>query len=166
MTDRRGQGVGGVSLDLFLDVEQRSDHGVDLQFFSPTVAGDSLLDLQGRVFGEGTPGRGHGRQDRAPHLAEGDGRLDVLGIKRALYGHFVRGMGGDHLSHLQGDRLELQVKGQAAGGLDGAEGPHCVANLIVVDDTIPRGLTSGVDAENPHEVAQAEKRAISSSEMS
>src|SRR4030042_2183399 len=75
-------------------------------------------------------------------------------------------MGGDDLFHFQGDGVELKVKGEASGGLDRAEGPRYVAAFVLVNDTKPRGLTPRVDAENPHEASQAEKLAISSSEMS
>ena len=49
----------------------------------------AFLISRGAVVEKRPGALGDGDQDRAPHLAQGDGRLDVLGVKRIFEGDFV-----------------------------------------------------------------------------
>ena len=74
-----GQSIGRVVvLGRLAKAQQAADHILDLAFIGAAESGQSLLNLQRRVFGDRKPSLGAAQQQHAARLAHGHRRRDVL----------------------------------------------------------------------------------------
>ena len=107
MTDRDGQGVGGVECFRgFRKFEQTHYHMLDLLLLGASVTDDGGFNGEGRVFGDLEPGGGSGQHGDPPHLPQLQGRLHVEGVEDVFDRDLVGLMLGDDCPEMHVDTRE------------------------------------------------------------
>ena len=157
MADGDGQGVCGVGGfgDLF-EVEEASDHELNLFLFCEAVADDAGLDFEGSVLGDGKFLACSGEKGDAANLSQLECGLGVHGVEDLLDSD------GIWLPTLEfGGKLAEDLF-EAFGGFERlleADGSHSFADehglamsVVRFDDTKASHLGSAVDSKHPHRV--------------
>jgi hypothetical protein len=107
-----------------------------------------------------------GHECGSSDLTEGNGCLDILRIKRILYGHFIWFIGLNDFLKTRFDFVDFVMEGFLAGGFDYTGAENGIRVFRVFNDAEPCGLYAGIDSKDPHQFIYEEYLAISSSSIS
>ena len=95
MADGDRQGIGGIFLGDFRQVEQNAHHLLDLGFFRPAIADHGIFYLQGRIFENRQSGIDSGEQGRPAGMSELEGGKGIFGDEDLFDGNRLRRIADD-----------------------------------------------------------------------
>ncbi len=96
--------------------------------------------------------RRHGHECRSPDLTEGDGGLDVLGVKRILDSHLIRLVCLNDLLEARSDFVDFMMEEFLARRSDRAGAENRVGVIRVFNDAESCRLNTGIDSKDPHQI--------------
>ena len=149
MGDGHRQRIGGVGLQLALEVEHDPDHVLDLHLVRAALAHHRQLHFLGRVFVHRQVAQHHRADRRAARMPELERRIGVARHEHLFDGDLIRPVGVDDFPQslqqaLQALREIAFAQQQQRSVMDMAG----LARRVDIDDADAGALGTGIDAED------------------
>lgn len=150
VADGHRQGIGGILLGNFGEIEQPFGHLLNLLFVGAAVANNRIFDLQGRVFRDLHVGIDAGEQRDSASMAKLKRRSRVTGHENLFNGNRLWSVTVNQFTQLHIDAAQTFCQGILATGYNNAivEMLKTVAPLF--DKAVAGRLATGINAENSH----------------
>lgn len=149
MGQGHGERIGCICLQLARDAEQDSDHVLDLALVSATTTDHGLLDLLGRVLGQGKAAIDDSANRRPARLSQLERGIGIARHEYTLDRDFRGGVGLDDRADLVENLFQSQVECFVAEHIDGRM-EYVVRTTVFanIDHTDTGALTARINSED------------------
>jgi hypothetical protein len=152
MANGNGQGIGGIGrVRRSIEAEKACDHVLDLFFVGATIADDSGLDGQRRVFGNDEASTGGGEHGNTAHVTKLEGGLHVHSKEDVFNGNFLWMLASNDFLQALENFIETLGDGGASGGVDGSNGNAMqLTGSVEFNDAVASVFRAAIYAEDSH----------------